>query len=89
MSEYYRLGLDIWEARERDDDATGDRIEAEVDNMTADDLQQYCEDRNTDDLWEIHRKIAVAAIDKDWASVESHTAALVKAIKDDMWSNAK
>lgn len=89
MSEYYRLGLDIWETRERDNDAIGDRIEAEVDNMTADDLQQYCEDRNIDDLWEIHRKIAVAAIDKDWASVESHTKSLIQAIKDDMWSNAK
>jgi hypothetical protein len=89
MDDYYRLGLHLIEESERDMQETGRKIDAEVDNMTAEDLQQFCEDANTDDLWEVHRKLAVSAIDKDWPAVETHTKSLVEAIKNHLWSNAK
>jgi hypothetical protein len=89
MDDYYRLGLHLIEENERDMQETGRKIDAEVDNMTAEDLQQFCEDANTDDLWEVHRKLAVSAIDKDWPAVEAHTKSLVDAIKNHLWSNAK
>ena len=89
MDDYYRLGLNLIEEREQEIEETGRRIDDEVDNMTAEQINDYCAWANTDELWEIHSKVTVSAIDRDWHGVEAHTKALVQAVKDHMWSNAK
>lgn len=86
MDEYYRLGLHLIDEREQELQETGRQIDAEVDNMTAEQIHEYCAWANTDELWTIHSKLAVSAIDKDWPAVEAHTKTLIDAIKDHIWS---
>lgn len=59
-------------------------VDREVDNMTAQQLYDFAVGENTDDLCTAVAEIAMAAIDRDWASVEAHTKELIEAVKAHM-----